>query len=296
MTARPAPGTARPPVGFITVNYRSARSTEGYLASLAALEGIGQCEVAIVDNGADAESRAELGVLAQGYPGRLHLYHLEDNRFYWPGAAFAIERLYPRPELTPDWVVVSNNDIVIPDRGFVATLVGYDPERYGVIAPSILSTATGRDQNPFMRKPMSVVARWKWKAYYTHYVVARSLLALRSLWIGAAEGKGHMGNGGRVTSPGQEEQIYAPHGACVIFSRAYFQRGGYLDANFALYGEEITVAEISRRIGITVVYCPRLQVLHHEHAATGRRLTRALYGMEREAHRYFTRRYLSSRA
>jgi len=282
---------SRPPVCFITVNYKSAVVTRAYVESLATLDAVEQCEIAVVDNAADAESRANLSATATRFPGRLHLFHLEENRFYWPGAAYAIERLYPTPEQMPDWLIVSNNDIAIADRGFVGKLLAYDPERFGVIAPSILSAETGKDQNPFLRKELGALERLKWRSYYSHYLVARSLLGLHRLWSFARERMRGRANGGPGAGA-REEVIYAPHGACIIFSKAYFRRGGYLDTNFSLYGEEITVAEIARRIGVPVVYCPRLQVLHQEHAATGRRLTRELYRMEREAYTYFSRRYL----
>lgn len=280
-------------IGFITVNYKNPAVTGAFLESLTCLDGFAQCEVAIVDNEADAVTTESLANAARQWNGRVHLFHLEENRFYWPGAAFALEKLYPRPELMPDWLIVCNNDIVVTDRRFVARLLAHDPETACVIAPSIVSAVTGRDQNPFLRRELGAVERLKWKAYYTHYLVARLLLGVRRLWAFLKEHAPRVGGGRPPRAVEAAERIYAPHGACVIFSRAYFCRGGYLDTNFALYGEEITVAEIAKRIGAPVLYCPALRVLHQENAATGRKLTRALYRMEREAHTYFQRRYLS---
>jgi len=281
-------------VGFITVNYRNATVTSAFVESVARLDGFDQCEVAIVDNAADGASRAALSALAGRHGDRLRLFHLDENRFYWPGAAYALRHLYPVPDLMPDWLIICNNDIEIVDRSFVARLLAYDPERYGVIAPSIRSRESGLDQNPLLRTELGPFERLKWKVYFTHYLAARTLLALHRLWTWARAGWGGARGNGAPRGVAGEERIYAPHGACVIFSRAFFRRGGYLDTNFALYGEEVTVGEVARRIGAAVVYCPELQVVHHEHLATGRRLTRALYRMEREAHLYFSRRYLSA--
>ena len=77
----------------------------------------------------------------------------------------------------------------------------------------------------------------------------------------------------------------------MIFSREYFRLGGKLDRSFRMYGEEITTAEIAKRIGAAVYYCPDLRVSHREHATTGTRLTRAKYRMEREAYRHFCEEY-----
>lgn len=282
-----------PRVAFITVNYRNTSVTQAFLESLALLDGSGQCEVAIVDNEADARTRAELAALARRHDGRVHLFHLDENRFYWPGAAFALEQLYSRPELMPEWLIVCNNDIVVTDRRFVTRLLAYDPEKPSVIAPSIVSGVTGSDQNPLLRSELGAFERLKWKVYYTHYLVARLLLGVHRLWVFLKERRPRIRGDVPSHAEGAEERIYAPHGACVIFSRAYFRKGGYLDTNFALYGEEITVAEIAKRIGAPVVYCPALRVEHRENAATGRKLTRALYRLERQAYAYFQRRYLS---
>ena len=59
--------------------------------------------------------------------------------------------------------------------------------------------------------------------------------------------------------------IYAPHGACVIFSKRFFSEGGSLDLPVFLFGEEICIAEAVRRLGLSVIYNPKLVLTHHEH-------------------------------
>jgi GT2 family glycosyltransferase len=64
-------------------------------------------------------------------------------------------------------------------------------------------------------------------------------------------------------------QIYAPHGAFIIFSRQYFLRGGSFKHPSFLYGEEITVAENCKKFGFQVLYDPGFRVLHFEHGSHG---------------------------
>jgi GT2 family glycosyltransferase len=79
-------------------------------------------------------------------------------------------------------------------------------------------------------------------------------------------------------SPGDEgvRTIYAPQGSCLVFSRRYFEQGGSLEYPAFLFGEEIFVAETVLRLGLQVVYDPRLRVWHDEHASTGRLRSRKL--------------------
>src|SRR6185437_3069774 len=73
---------------------------------------------------------------------------------------------------------------------------------------------------------------------------------------------------------GKREFIYAPHGSLIIFSRRFFEAGGYLDKDLFLYGEEISVAEMCRSLSLPVLYEPRLRVVHNEHQSTGKALSR----------------------
>jgi GT2 family glycosyltransferase len=87
------------------------------------------------------------------------------------------------------------------------------------------------------------------------------------------------------------QPIYAAHGAFMIFSRHYFESGGFLDSNLFLYGEEISVGEICAALGLSVVFNPRLVVLHNEHLSTGSRLTRSSYENLKYAIRYIASTY-----
>ena len=65
------------------------------------------------------------------------------------------------------------------------------------------------------------------------------------------------------------QAIYAPHGACMVFSRLYFDAGGSLDYPCFLYGEEFYVAETARQLGLAIRVDPSLRITHHEHSTTG---------------------------
>jgi GT2 family glycosyltransferase len=68
-----------------------------------------------------------------------------------------------------------------------------------------------------------------------------------------------------ISSP---RDIYAAFGACIIFHKTYFDRGGDLAFGSFLYYEEIYVAEKARQLGLRTHFEPRLRLLHNEHSTT----------------------------
>ncbi len=163
-----------------------------------------------------------------------------------------------------------------------------------VIAPRIQVMPGGVDQNPFMRRRPS---RLRWAALR----LCSSTYSIAAIWDWLSRQKRAVQSFLRgFSSPAQDrggrEFIYAPHGAFFIFSRRYFEAGGFVDGNLFLYGEEISVAEICRSLGLAVVYEPSLRVLHNEHSSTGKRISRFSYECQKKALRYIASQYLYARA
>jgi GT2 family glycosyltransferase len=281
---------------FVTVSYRGGDVTGSFVRSLAGQQGVAGCTLTIVDNAASAESTAALRSLAAGFPGRLVVLPQAQNLWYWGGAAAAIAATYPDRAAMPDWLVVCNNDITFEGSDFLTTLASLAGRDYGVLAPRIVSSATGADQNPFLVRRLRSLEYLRWHLYYTHYAVATALLAVAG-WLRAA-GLRHRRPAAQtgVGRDGEGRRIYAPHGACIVFSRRYFEAGGSLDARVAMYGEELTTAGIAERLGLGVWYCPRLKVVHRQHASLGGGLTREVYRMQRESFYHYLRTYPAPRS
>lgn len=186
-----------------------------------------------------------------------------ENRGYFYAADVGLDSYLTRNPM-PDWVVVSNADIHIPDRGFFESLARFHgTDSPGVVAPSILSLMSRRDQNPMMRRRPSRARMRLYQLVFRFYATdaAYQFLALARDRVR------------RPASPqpgtGVAEPIYAPHGAFMIFNRRYFESGGSLKYGVFLYGEELFVAERARTLGLAVLYDPRLKVVHREHSETG---------------------------
>ena len=277
---------------LISVHYGALQPTLELLRCLSRMEHLYELHFLVVSNEAAACSRTELREALAALPNS-ELYEPTENRGYFGAARFALDGYLANGGRLPDWVIVCNHDVLIEDREFFEKLFRLDPESAGVIAPRIRVSGTNLDQNPFMRRRPNRLRWASLRFIYSNYGLAalwhwlsRQKQALRSHWSARRSKTASMQNARR-------EFIYAPHGAFFIFSRRYFEAGGYLDGNLFLYGEEISVAEICRSLGLPVIYEPSLCVLHNEHRSTGRVISRFSFECQKNALQYVTSRYLS---
>lgn len=190
------------------------------------------------------------------------------NLLYWGAAASWVEQSVSKEESKPAWIVVANHDLEFPDPQFFSKLGGLADCTGEVVAPAIIAiSARGkRHLNPAREGPIGPVEYLRWRVFFLGYPMARFLLWLDRIrkWPIRRFSRGTSG-----LSCGQPRDIWAPHGACMIFSKEYFARGGYLDTGFEFYAEEDSVAAIASRVGCRVRFEPSLEVHHREHSTTG---------------------------
>ncbi|MGH9680105.1 MAG: glycosyltransferase family 2 protein [Candidatus Acidiferrales bacterium] len=277
----------------VAVHYGNPQPTVELLRCLSRVERRSNVHVLIVGNQPADGSASGLREALYGLAD-FELHELAANAGYFGAAKAGVDRFLERQGGLPDWIIVCNHDVLIEDRGFFARLFAQDVSAAGVIAPRIQLLPGRMDQNPFMRRRPGRL-RWAGLRFSSSsYRVAevwdwmsRKKRALQSYR------EAHSRNpAGRQKA--EREWIYAPHGSFFIFSRKYFEAGGFLDQNLFLYGEEIFVAETCRSLGLPVIYEPSLSVLHNEHTTTGRRVSRFSYECQKKALRYVGARYFSS--
>jgi GT2 family glycosyltransferase len=275
----------------IAVHYGAPQPTLELLRSLSRLERFSELYVMIVENKSGEGSGEALQNAISGLS-NCELFELTANAGYFGAAKAGLDEFLERQGMLPDWLIVCNHDVLIGDSDFVAKLFAQDPMAVGVIAPRIQVLPSRVDQNPFMINRPGWLRWAQLRLINSFYGAAtvwdwlfRQKLAAKTSWLALRGKSASISNGGR-------QPIYAPHGAFMIFSRRYFEAGGYLDGNLFLYGEEISVAEICRSLGLAVIYEPSLCVVHNEHASTGKRITRFTYECQKKALVYITSRYL----
>lgn len=259
---RLAAGETQALIAIIVVNYRKPELCHALCDSLARAEGANALKVIIVDNGANDDSRRKLASIQESGLNVEVLFE-STNWGYFGGARRGLQRLNELG-LRPDWVIVSNSDIEFPDRAFFTKLAFFRKAAdIGVLAPKILSGLSGWNQNPLManRPKPSKMHFYKWMFRYRPTCWTYQMLGLTKSLV-------KRGGRGRQIELGPTE-IYAAHGAFLIFSKRYFDSGGSFDHKPFLFGEEITIAETCRRLSLKIRYEPSLTVAHSEHATIG---------------------------
>jgi len=244
---------------LICVKYGADEETERYLASIHLQAHLSSLHVLIVENTSDGAWSPNVSRMDW------RPVQAPANLGYFGGARYGLSQ-YLKEQPLPQWVIVSNVDLTIPDRGFLERLeklnVGGD---VALVAPSIRSNLTGIDQNPFMRVRPSALRmhlyKWLYRSRFVVNLHELSSAAVHKLTTFARRRRAREQNASR-------QPIYAPHGSFLIFNRAYFERGGDLDYPEFLFGEEIYIAEKARSLNLKVVYEPSLVVVHEEHRST----------------------------
>jgi GT2 family glycosyltransferase len=268
-----------PTVVIIGVSYRTDALAVRFARSTAALTYGGQVTTIMVDNSEIGSREALRTALLRVNP-TLRYVQAPQNLGYFGGAALGL-RSFAAEHGWPDWVIVSNVDVEFRQPNVLELLAqGPWAADVGIVAPSIWSSKSFRDLNPWLvRRPAAARMRFYKVVFSNVYtlnayeILAAAKPALRYAAIKAASvvrSLGHQQRSASEVPDGRPRQrIYAPHGSCLLFARAYFDRGGTLDYPQFLFGEEIYVAETVRALGLQVVYEPRLRVWHDDHASTG---------------------------
>ncbi|MGY1834621.1 glycosyltransferase family 2 protein [Blastococcus sp. SYSU DS0510] len=249
---------------LLAVNYFGASLVEGLLRSLVA-QHHGDWHLVVVDNSESEHQASALRAICSS-DSRTEVLVAPSNLGYIHAAEWA------RSVLPDDatWTAVCNTDLSLSES-FVSRLSALRSDA-AVLAPDIVAMPSARRQNPYMKKRPTVsrmasrrlVLSFRWSAR-----LASKLAASRKKQT--------------VAPPLGPRDIYAPHGSFMLFNRVFFEHGGSLRHGTFLFGEEITIAERVRRLGLRVVYEPTLEVCHLEHQATGTVRTGTLFRAQREA-------------
>lgn len=197
------------------------------------------------------------------------------NLGYFGAAKYGFEQYLKRHKEYPDWVIISNVDLEFVEPHFFQILSEMeDLPELGVVAPQIWSRLWKRDLNPkILYRPSNFYMRYMQAVFSNYYfysfhalssvlknVIKRCISYLSILIKNTKSSKENLG---------KNYEIYAPHGSFIIFHKRFFQRGGSLDYPSFLFGEEIFVAETAMKLGLKVVYNPKLRINDYEHVSTG---------------------------
>jgi GT2 family glycosyltransferase len=274
---------------IITVNFRQNQCTIRFLKSATQLEGFAACDLLIVNNNSQEESASSLQQACARFS-NTELLQSPRNTGYFGAANWALRNYLEHRQL-PEWVVVCNNDVVFSDQQFLLHLLKKNSAASAMLAPSITSGLTGHDENPSLRHRPSRFRMWRYRLWLSSFhmmwfkqwvspFVRRARYALRRWTFGERD------HG--------SDPIYAPSGSFLIFSRAFFEAGGFIDDGCFLYAEEFRVAEMCRYLRLPIVHDRELRVWHEGGQSTGRMLSRSVFAHQKDGFSYAFSRYESS--
>tara|TARA_B110000014_G_scaffold244246_1_gene215266 strand:+ start:2352 stop:3179 length:828 start_codon:yes stop_codon:yes gene_type:complete len=270
-------------IKIITVNFGDITPTKVLIDSISCCEEVDSVSISIADNCSTTTSLEQLNRLSDKSIFNIEIFPNKKNLYYWPAVKKIISSLNPRQETFPDWILICNNDISIKDRLFFRKLKKLKKNKYPIIGPEIIDS-NGLRLNPFMYEPLSSMAHLYWKLYFFSYPTSIFLLKFKEIFkIFFPNLKSKKNNLSGV--------VYSVHGAAILFSSHFFESGGWLDDNFNFYGEELTVAEIAKKLSIPINYVPSLVINHNEHTNTKKINRRKLFKMARDSYNYINLTY-----
>lgn len=268
---------------IIAVNYFGSSHASALLQSLQGQRN-SDWALVVVDNSC---SQAEFDNLSRAVAGepRCRLLRTPRNLGYYGAAQFALER----SAFSRAYVIVANMDITFPDPACLELLSEKKLLGVGVVAPSVLSRSMERDQNPYMIHRPTRASMLRRRMMFQSRAVGR-VIVFAAHFVDSLAGKRafQLKKHRRHVRPSPKDRckIYAGHGCCSIFTPDYLAAGGDFRHPVLLFGEEITVGERCRTLGLSVIYDPTLVVVHSGHQSTGVWRSRGILDAQRDATSY----------
>jgi GT2 family glycosyltransferase len=300
--------TSQSKIVVVGVNYETDALALRFVSGLSRIALDANVVIVLVDNSERADSTGFFSAVRARYPDVLCVKS-PANLGYFGGANLGL-RAYLATGQDFDWLVVSNVDVEFLGDDFAVRLADlWSTEDIGVIAPSIWSSVSRCDLNPKMLvRPGRARIRLYTLLYRSfcllnayglsamlvrnlRYLLKNRVLTPIMRWLAPLQRGSRPDTTVRDSAP---KSIYAPQGACIIFSKLFFLRGGSLDYPMFLFGEEIYVAETARVLGLRVVYDPRLTLRHDDHRSTGIMRSRAMASHAYESAVYIADTYFGS--
>ena len=250
-------------INLICINYNSDKDTRHYLQTIENdyLQNQNQLllKVIVVDNSTIREKETFKKDL-KTYSFNIEYIKNENNGYF--GAAQVGLNYINKNNLDSDFTIVSNVDLSIQKDFFKNLISKQYNSNIGVIAPSILSNYRESDLNPKILKKAHKIKFMIFKIIFSSDILFNIQNKMNTKKY---RKKKHYDN-----SRFHMKNIYAAHGAFIIFTKEYFEKGGDFKYPIFLFGEEIYVAESCKKFDIKILYDKDLRIIDNDHGSTGK--------------------------
>ena len=175
----------------------------------------------------------------------------QDNKGYLGGAL----PIYNAKAKGYDFVSISNVDLELAED-FFEHLLAIEDTSIGWIAPDIYTDKIDRHENPYLLTRPTKRNFAIWNIIYSSTFIYRfyhGLYLLKS----------------RHTKVYPESDIYAGHGSFMLFTKSFVTKNSEIHFPGFMYGEEIYLAELTRKAALRVRYVPTLRIANVGNINTG---------------------------
>jgi len=262
---------------FVILHYLAEKDTIECVQSILKNLCNNNYEIIIVDNYSDNGSLERLKECFQNGQ-NIHFIELESNVGFAKGNNAGY--LYAKKFLKIEFIILINNDILVKQKDFLLMIFRkYRENKFDILGPDIISTMSGRHQNPIARKGLTETEITE--------TIDRTKSRLRLNKIG------YLGLKFKVFGFIKKVLNYKPkmnandcfdkeienvplHGCCLIFSPNYIKKYNGLYSKTFMYAEEYILYYIAAQEKLKIVYWPEILIFHKEDAATNAYLKKGI--------------------
>lgn len=251
-------------IGFVILHYGNVQVTKECVDSILQLHTEDDIHVVVVDNDTN-KSAEERQVLKDTVMlgSQVEVIQMQEKSGF--SRANNEGYMHVREMYSPDYMIVTNNDIVFEQKDFIKRLKDiYEECPYEVLGPDIVNRENGQHQSP-----IDVKGRSLQQVNYTIWMNAICLklfpVAYPFLRMNYNRSKAHSS----IELIKERQNDVVPCGACIIVSKNFISKENVIftpETNF--YYEEYILHERCRRKGYRILFSPEIQVIHGDGIAT----------------------------
>tara|TARA_R110002124_G_scaffold255201_1_gene420874 strand:- start:6349 stop:7230 length:882 start_codon:yes stop_codon:yes gene_type:complete len=195
-------------------------------------------------------------------------------------------------ELKASFIVLSNNDIVLPDDNIIDDIIDkYRETPFDILGPKIISNVDQLDQNPrdelydSISNVKKFISNFRWLLWLSYLKIDLSLVSWKKKIFPISKLPSYNTDLDHET----EQWEVKLHGSFLVFASNYIEQYEGLYPIKTMQLEESILNFIAKRDNLRTVYFPSSKVYHKEDSATN-----YVYGKGVKKRRFYYRNCLAS--
>jgi len=247
-------------ISWVLVNYKTNQQVNNFIRNISNLIPT-KFKHKIVFHIVDNSSDFTLVEMIENV--NIKIYNPCQNLGYLGALNFLFKKKYID---SSDVIILSNTDLVFNDINSFTLFIERNRQNCDILAPSIIQSSTGWNQNPHISIRPSKKRMLFYKIIFSNMITSimyrwASFLSRRLRIL--------LQQINHKNSCCTAKHIYAPHGSLIIFFKSYVLNGGNFSYPMTLFNEEIYIAEQCIEHNLNVFFDPSYSVIHNSNSTTG---------------------------